>query len=107
MIALRFLLEIAILVAISYGGFHIGSSYLTKILFSIGALVITIIIWSLFGSPNAPFAFQGLNRLLLELAILGVAIAFVWNLLNSTVIIIFAIIFILNSFYMLLFDVKM
>ena len=98
MIALRFLLEIAILLAIAYGGFHLRTSYLAKVLFGVGALAITIIIWSLFGSPNAPFALQGFNRFLLELAILGVAITFVWNLLNSTIVIIFAIIFVLNSF---------
>ena len=103
-ILLRFLLEIAILIAIAYGGFHVGSSYLTKILFGIGALVITMIIWGLFGSPNAPFALQGFSRLLLEIAILTVAIAHVWNLLNSTVIIIFVIVFVLNSFYILFLD---
>ena len=104
MIALRFLLEIVILGAIAYGGFYAGSSYLTKISFGIGALVITMIIWGLFGSPNAPFALQGFSRLLLELGILTVAIALVWNLLNSTVIIIFSIVFVLNSFYILLLD---
>lgn len=104
MILLRFFLEIVILIAIAYGGFHVGSSYLTKILFSIGALVITMIIWGLFGSPNAPFALQGFSRVLLELGILTVAIAFVWNLFNSTVIIVFAIVFVLNSFYILLLD---
>lgn len=103
-IVLRFFLELVILLAIAYGGFHLGNSYLTKILFGIGALVITMIIWGLYGSPNAPFALQGVSRLLLELGILTVAIAFVWNLFSSTVIIVFAIIFVLNSFYILLLD---
>lgn len=106
MIALRFFLELVILLAVAYGGFHLGNSYLTKVLFGVGALAITMIIWSLFGSSNAPFALQGFNRFLLELAILSVAIAFVWNLLNSIVIITFAIVFVLNSFYLLLFDVN-
>ena len=104
MILLRFFLELVILLAIAYGSFYIGSSYITKILFSIGALVITMIIWGLFGSPNAPFALQGFSRVLLELGILTVAITFVWNVFNSTVIIIFAIAFVLNSFYILLLD---
>ena len=104
MLTLRFLLEIAVLVAIAYGGFHAGTNNLTKILFAVGALALTMIIWGLFGSPKAPFALQGFSRLLLELGILTVAIAFMWNLLNSTVIIIFAIVFVLTSFYMLLLD---
>ena len=104
--ALRFLLEIALLIAIGYGAFNIGNSFFTRLLFCIGFLTIVIIIWGTFGSPNAPFALQGFYRLPLELAILGVAIILVWNIIHPAVIILFAAVFILNSFFLFTFALK-
>lgn len=97
--ALRFLLELMMLVAIGFGFYNMGNSFFTKLLLCIVFLAITIITWGTFGSPNAPFVLQGYRRFLLELAILFVSIGFMWTLLHPIVIISFAIIFLLNCYF--------
>lgn len=70
---LRLLLEVVALIAIWYWGFQLGGTYLTKLFLSIGFVIIISVIWGTFGSPHAPYQLKGINRLLLEFFIFGLA----------------------------------
>ena len=85
-LALRFLLEIAALVAIGYWGFsqHTG---IWRFLMSFGLPVIAAAIWGTFAVPDdpsrsgkAPVPIPGVLRLVLELSLFGFA---VWALYNA------------------------
>ena len=78
-LALRFLLEMAALVAIGYWGFsqHVG---IWRFLLGIGLPVIAAIAWATFAVPgdrsrsgDAPVPVHGAVRLVLELSLFGLA----------------------------------
>lgn len=78
-LALRFLLEIAALVAIGYWGFrqHTG---IWRVLLGIGLPVIAATLWATFAVPDdpsrsgrAPVPIPGVLRLVLELSLFGLA----------------------------------
>ncbi|MFF5994959.1 YrdB family protein [Lysinibacillus sp. KU-BSD001] len=104
---LRFLLEIATLAIIGYWGLQQGNSYLTKILFCTGLLVVTISIWATFGAPKASLALEGISLLTLELVIFGIAAVILWTTLKPAMAVVFVIavsinrvlIYFFNSFY--------
>jgi quinol-cytochrome oxidoreductase complex cytochrome b subunit len=52
-VAVRFLLEICVLVSVGYWGFKTGSGWFLKILLGIGAPFLIAIIWGTFGAPKA------------------------------------------------------
>ncbi|WP_431026865.1 YrdB family protein [Lysinibacillus sp. LZ02] len=101
---LRFLLEIATLAIIGYWGLQQGNSYLTKILFCAGLLVVTISIWATFGAPNSPLELKGINRLMLEFAIFGIAAVILWTTLKPAMAVVFVIVVSVNSFLLYLFN---
>jgi len=69
----RFLLEIAALFAVGYWGFNTGPTWLTKIILGLGAPLVIGLIWSRLGAPGAATPLSGWPRLLLEVAIFGLA----------------------------------
>ncbi|MGD8791110.1 MAG: YrdB family protein [Anaerolineae bacterium] len=78
-LAVRFLLEIAALVAIGYWGFYEHTGML-KFALGIGLPLFAAAVWATFRVPgdrsasgNAPVAVPGLVRLLLELALFALA----------------------------------
>ncbi len=85
-LTVRFLLEIATLVALGYWGWHHGQGMLRLIL-AIGIPLIAAVLWGTFAVPddpsrsgNAPIPVPGVVRLVLELAFFGLG---VWALYSS------------------------
>lgn len=54
-LALAFLLELAMLGALGYWGFHAGGGWLAKILLGIGVPLGVAVLWGLFMAPQATF----------------------------------------------------
>lgn len=85
-LALRFLLEVAALVAIGYWGFDQHSG-IWRFVVGIGGPVIAAVIWGTFAVPDdpsrsgrAPVPIPGVLRLVLELSLFGFA---VWALYDA------------------------
>lgn len=85
-LALRFLLEIAALVAIGYWGFDQHSG-IWRFIIGIGGPVIAAALWATFAVPDdpsrsgrAPVPIPGVLRLVLELSLFGFA---VWALYDA------------------------
>ncbi len=71
---LRFLLELAALGALGYWGFTFGGSA-SRWLLGIGAPVTLAVVWGLFIAPKAAMRTTDPERLVLELAVFGAAVA--------------------------------
>lgn len=69
--SLRFLLELAALVALGYWGYSVGGTQLVKIGLGLGVPVTVAVVWGLLGSPAAPYRLDQPWRLFLEILILG------------------------------------
>jgi cytochrome b len=74
-LALRFLLEIAALIALGLWGAHAGSSAATSTLLAVTAPLLAAVLWGLFVSPKARVVLPWPLRLAIELAIFIAAVA--------------------------------
>ncbi|MFC4407383.1 YrdB family protein [Haloarchaeobius iranensis] len=72
---LRFLLEVAALVAIAYWGFETGDSLPVGIALALAAPAVVAVVWGVFGSPKAALPLPNRWRLLLEGLVFGAAAA--------------------------------
>jgi hypothetical protein len=76
-LAVRFMLESAALIAIGYGGWHVGEGFL-RYLLAIGLPLLIAYLWGAFRTPNEPhhpthptLAVPGWGRLLVEAVTFG------------------------------------
>ncbi len=74
-LALRFMLELCMLIALGQWGLRTGDSLLAKILLGLGAPLAAAVIWGLFVAPRALRRAGDPARLVLELGIFGLAVA--------------------------------
>ena len=72
-LAVRFLLELCMLVAVGYWGFKTHSSWVMKIIFGIGLPVLIAVLWGLFVAPKAIYPLSRVPRLVVELILMGSA----------------------------------
>ena len=107
-LAVRFLLEIAGLIAIGYWGWQQGEGFLSYIL-AIGLPVIAAIVWGTFAVPddpsrsgNARVPIPGWLRLILELIFFGFAVWCLYDVGSQQIAIVLAIIVLVH--YALSYD---
>ena len=72
-LAVRFLLELAALVALGYWGFRTGQGALMKIVLGLGAPLLVAVLWGAFVAPKAARRLADPARLALEVAIFAAA----------------------------------
>ncbi len=72
-LALAFFLELGVLAALGYWGFQTGQGTIARIALGIGAPAVAVIVWGLFGSPQAVWHLDGVFRLILEVVFFGSA----------------------------------
>lgn len=98
--ALRFLLELCALGALSYWGFKTGGGALAKIGLGIGVPLVAAAVWGTFLSPQAPVQVFGLLVLLLQVLIFGAAAAGLLATGHPTLALVFGVIVVLNAVLM-------
>jgi hypothetical protein len=74
-LAVRFLLELCLLVAVGYWGFHTGRGAIAKIVLGIGVPLLVAVVWGAFLAPRAARRLHEPWRVLLEVALFGLATA--------------------------------
>jgi hypothetical protein len=74
-LALAFILELAMLAAFAYWGFHTGGTTLTRIIFGIGIPILAAAIWGVFMAPNSSRRLNGGAYLGLKVLLFGLAVA--------------------------------
>jgi Protein of unknown function (DUF2568) len=95
-LALAFFLELGVLVALGYWGFHTGQGLLAQIGLGIGAPVLAIVVWALFGAPRAIWHLTGIYRLILQIVFFGSAAAALFATGQHVPGVAFALIFVVN-----------
>ena len=96
-LALAFLLELAMLAAYAYWGFHVGNTAILKAVLGIGLPLLVAVIWSLFMAPRSPKRLQGAAYLALKVVLFGLAIAALIVVGNRASGIVLAAVFVINT----------
>jgi Protein of unknown function (DUF2568) len=94
-LVLAFLLELCVLVALAFWGFSTGSGMLIKIVLGIGAPVLAMIVWGLFGAPKGPWHLNGIWYLLLKIVFFGSAAVALYIARQHVLGVVFALIFVI------------
>ncbi len=96
-LALSFFLELGVLAALGFWGFQTGQGTIARIALGIGVPAVAVIVWALFGSPQATWHLDGIFRLILEVIFFGSAAVALFaagqHVLGAT----FALLFVLNT----------
>ena len=93
---LGFFLELGVLVALGYWGFHAGQGTIAKIVLGIGAPVVAVVVWSLFGAPTAVWHLYDPWRLILYIGFFGSAALALYAADQRILGVAFALVFVLN-----------
>jgi len=99
-IAVRFLLEICVLISVGYWGFKTGSGWFLKILLGIGIPLLIAVIWGAFGAPKAAYHLQGPSLLALEVVVFGAGVAALFATKNYSLAWSFAALVVINRIFM-------
>jgi hypothetical protein len=100
--ALAFLLELAMLAAFSYWGFHGEKSLLTKWLLGIGLPVLAAVAWGMLLAPRAANRLGNVSGNLLSLILFLCGAAALYDTGHTLLAIIFAVIAFVNRLLILL-----
>ncbi len=103
-ISIFFLLELAMLAAFVYWGFHIDGGLLIKILFGIGTPILVAIIWGTFIAPKASIPVSVSIRMILQIILFGSAAAALYFSGKGTLAIIFGTVVVIEMILMYLLD---
>ena len=95
-LAVRFLLELCLLVTVGYWGFKTGSGWFLKSLLGIGAPLLVAVIWGTFVAPKAAYHLHGFMLLALEAILFGAGIVSLIATKNYSLAWGFAVIVIIN-----------
>ncbi len=97
-LGVRFLLELCMLAALAYWGYHAGDSVLMKLVLAVGAPLVAAVVWGLFIAPRAARRMADPARLLLELVLWVAAAAALAAAGQPTLAVIFAVVVAVNLF---------
>lgn len=73
LLAIRFLLELALIASLAYWGLHLDTETPLRLLAGIGAPVAAILVWGRWIAPRASRQLEDPGRFVLEVALFGVA----------------------------------
>lgn len=96
-LALAFLLELGMLAAFAYWGFHTGSTVLTRLLLGVGVPLAAAVIWWLFMAPKATRRLQGTAYLVVKVILFGLAATALAEAGLVVLAIVFAVLFVVNT----------
>lgn len=99
-LAVRFLLEICVLISVGYWGFTTRLGWFLTTLLGIGTPLLIAIIWGMFGSPKAPYLLNGLMLLALEAVVFSSGVAALYATKNYSLALGLAVIIIINRILM-------
>ncbi|HEU5345175.1 MAG TPA: YrdB family protein [Ktedonobacterales bacterium] len=95
-LALAFLLELAMLGALCYWGFAVGSGWLAKVALGVGAPLVVAVLWGLFMAPRAVFPASRPIYWLLFVVFFGGAALALASAGQLALAVVFAVVVILN-----------
>ena len=100
-LALRFVLELCALAALSYWGFHTGSSEAGRWFLGIGAPLVAAVVWGLFIAPRRRFGVPTAAWVGLQIVVFGAALAALFAADEPTLAIVFGALVVVNAALMI------
>jgi hypothetical protein len=97
-------MELAMLAAYSYWGFHLEKGLLTKSLFGIGTPILVAVIWGTFISPKASIPVTITIRIVLQTILFGCSVLALYCSGKTTLAITFGIILFIEMILMYALD---
>jgi hypothetical protein len=94
---LAFVLELVVYAAACYWGFANHHSWPARLGFGIGAPLLLIVVWALFGAPTASYAVHGLGRALLEVVWFGAGAAAIGASLGKRAAVVFVAVYLVST----------
>lgn len=95
-LALAFLLELGVLAALGYWGFQTGHGTAVHIGLGIGAPLIAIGVWAVYGAPRSARRLRGFRLLMLRVIFFGSGAIALWAANQPTFAVLFAIVSVIN-----------
>jgi hypothetical protein len=96
-LAAAFLLELCLLAALGYWGFHVGRGPVAKIGLGLGAPLLMAIVWGIFMAPRGPRHLSGLPYRALALVLYGLGVAALFAAGQPTLALILAVAVAINQ----------
>ena len=96
-LALAFLLELGMLAALGYWGFHTGESSISRISLGLGAPLLSATVWGIFLSPKATVKVPRVIKFILQVIVFGAAVAALFAADHPTWAWVFGLLVILNK----------
>lgn len=96
-LGIRFLLELGILGALGYWGFNSGDSTWMKWTLGLGAPLLAAVVWGTFVAPKATVVLNTPVKLLVELAVFGLAILALYRTGQTNLAAAFGVIYLINK----------
>ena len=93
-------MELAMLAAYSYWGFHLDKGLLTKLLFGIGTPILVTVIWGTFISPKASIPVTATIIIVLQTILFGCSVLALYWSGKTTLAIIFGVIILFEMILM-------
>ncbi|GCE16821.1 YrdB family protein [Dictyobacter kobayashii] len=95
-LALAFFLELGVLAALGYWGFHNGQGVIGKIALGIGAPALAVVVWGILGAPKSQWQLHDPWYLLLQIVFFGSGAVALFVANQRSLGIAFALVFVLN-----------
>jgi hypothetical protein len=99
-LAVRFLLELAVLGAFVHWGFRVGRTISSRVALGVGIPIIIAVIWALFVAPESTVDTSGTVKFIIELVIFAAAVAVLARLREYRLATALAAIYIINRILM-------
>ncbi|MBW5448026.1 DUF2568 domain-containing protein [Cohnella sp. CFH 77786] len=103
-LGIRFLLELCLLAALGYWGFHAGKVGFVKWLLGIGAPLLAAVAWGTFLSPKASIPVSMPVQLVMEAVLFGIAAAGLYAAGRPSLAFPFAFIVVINRVLMIVWN---
>lgn len=101
-LAVRFLLEAAVLLTMGYWGFKTGNNLWMRLLLGLGSPLLFAVVWGTFLAPKSALRLSQPWLLLLELVVFGLAGWALFSTAKAPLAFAFAALYILNKILMIL-----
>src|SRR5688500_14317082 len=95
-LTLTFLLELAMLAALAYWGWHTGDDFLTRLALAISTPSGAAIIWGAFMAPKSKWRLKGIAYVILKTILFGWAALCLYAAGQPTLAIIFVVVAVIN-----------
>ena len=95
-LALAFLLELCLLAALGYWGYHTGQNTLARWLLMIGVPLVLAVLWGIFLAPKSAVALPHGVKLAGKFVAFAIGVLALWSVGQSTWAAIFAVVVVVN-----------